>query len=67
MGLFPPSPARGSVPVFNSACPWASSAEDLAALYVCPHTAAVTTRTTTLKGFAEDPSVHQVRPHGVGQ
>lgn len=46
-------------PLLNSATPWATSAADLAALYACPHTGAVTTRTALLAGFAEDPDVHQ--------
>ncbi|GAA6001496.1 hypothetical protein JCM10207_006695 [Rhodosporidiobolus poonsookiae] len=58
--LFPPSPPAGKVPVFNSACPWASSEADLQALWDCPHTSAVTTRTCTLNGFADDASRHQV-------
>ncbi|GAA5975477.1 hypothetical protein JCM11641_004279 [Rhodosporidiobolus odoratus] len=60
MPLFPPSPAPGQVPIFNSACPWASSAEDLKALWDCPYTKAVTTRTCTLNGFPDDASKHQV-------
>ncbi|GJN90748.1 hypothetical protein Rhopal_003762-T1 [Rhodotorula paludigena] len=60
MPLFPASPARGCVPVLNSACPWASSEEDLRALWECEWTSAVTTRTTTLHGFPDDPSKHQV-------
>jgi dihydroorotate dehydrogenase (fumarate) len=46
-------------PLFNSATPWASSEDDLTALYNSPHTGAVTTRTSLLHGFAENPSVHQ--------
>ncbi|KAG8978564.1 dihydroorotate dehydrogenase, partial [Tulasnella sp. 427] len=38
----------------------ASNLEDLTALYDCPNTGAVTTRTATLKGFPDDPKVHQV-------
>lgn len=60
MPLFPSSPAPGSVPVFNSACPWASSAADLAGLWDCEETSAITTRTCTLNGFADDASKHQV-------
>ena len=66
MSLFPLSPASVAVPVFNSACPWASSAEDLTALYECPYTSAVTTRTATLKGFADDQTKHQVSLGSVG-
>lgn len=61
MPLFPVSPSAGAVPVYNSACPWASSAEDLEALYSSKYTAAVTTRTATLNGFADDQTKHQVR------
>ncbi|KAI9709011.1 MAG: hypothetical protein M1812_007824 [Candelaria pacifica] len=46
-------------PLLNSANPWASSKEDLRALYNCPHTGAVTVRTSLLAGFEEDPKVHQ--------
>lgn len=46
-------------PLLNSATPWATSAADLAALYASPHTGAVTTRTSQLSGFPEDPAVHQ--------
>lgn len=46
-------------PLFNSATPWATSVAELAALYACPHTGAVTTRTSLLDGFPEDPAVHQ--------
>ncbi|GAA5833678.1 hypothetical protein JCM9279_001596 [Rhodotorula babjevae] len=60
MPLFPRSPSRGSVPLLNSACPWASSADDLRALWDCPYTSAVTTRTTTLRGFEDDSTKHQV-------
>jgi hypothetical protein len=33
---------------FNSACPWASSEQDLATLWANPFTSAITTRTATL-------------------
>ncbi|KAH0349945.1 FMN-linked oxidoreductase, partial [Aureobasidium melanogenum] len=46
-------------PLLNSANPWCSTREDLEALYACPHTGAVTTRTSLLLGFSHDPSVHQ--------
>ncbi|GAA6028244.1 hypothetical protein JCM8097_006937 [Rhodosporidiobolus ruineniae] len=58
--LFPPSPSAARVPLLNSACPWASSAEDLQALWDCESTQAVTTRTCTLNGFEDDASKHQV-------
>ncbi|BGP32373.1 dihydroorotate dehydrogenase [Rhodotorula toruloides] len=60
MSLFPTSPAQGRVPLLNSACPWASSEEDLRRLWNSPYTSAVTTRTATLEGFPDEPSLHQV-------
>jgi dihydroorotate dehydrogenase (fumarate) len=47
-------------PLINSASPWASSFEDLQALYDSPFTGGVTTRTATMEGFDEDPNVHRV-------
>ena len=41
-------------PIANASCAWASDYEQLRELYECPHTGAVTTRTATLTGFAED-------------
>ncbi|OTB07067.1 hypothetical protein M426DRAFT_9142 [Hypoxylon sp. CI-4A] len=46
-------------PLINSANPWATTLEDLKALYDCPSTGAVTTRTALLDGFPHDASVHQ--------
>lgn len=46
-------------PLLNSANPWATTLEDLTALYNCPHTGAVTTRTSLLQPFDHDPSRHQ--------
>lgn len=46
-------------PLLNSANPWATTLEDLTALYECPHTGAVTTRTSLVAGFPHDPSIHQ--------
>lgn len=46
-------------PLINSANPWATTVEDLQALFDCPHTGAVTTRTSLLDGFNHDPAVHQ--------
>lgn len=46
-------------PLLNSASPWATTLEDIQALYNSPYTGAVTTRTSLLEGFAHDPSVHQ--------
>ncbi|KAF7310476.1 DHO-dh domain-containing protein [Mycena chlorophos] len=44
----------------NSSCAWSSNLEQLTALFDCPHTGAVITRTTTLNGFAEDSETHTV-------
>ncbi|PSR97637.1 hypothetical protein BD289DRAFT_82103 [Coniella lustricola] len=46
-------------PLVNSANPWATTLEDLTALYNCPHTGAVTTRTSLLQPFDHDPARHQ--------
>ena len=46
-------------PVLNSASPWATTFEDIQTLLECPYTGAVTTRTCTLEGFADTPSLHQ--------
>src|SRR3954447_9063773 len=46
-------------PLLNSASPWATTYENLKALYSCPFTGAVTVRTSLLKGFQHDHSVHQ--------
>lgn len=46
-------------PILNSANPWCTSLEQLQELYDYPHTGAVTTRTSLLKGFPHDWSIHQ--------
>ncbi|KAI0838691.1 dihydroorotate dehydrogenase [Hypoxylon sp. FL0890] len=46
-------------PLLNSANPWATTLEDLKALFECPSTGAVTTRTALLDGFPHDPGSHQ--------
>jgi dihydroorotate dehydrogenase (fumarate) len=46
-------------PLLNSASPWATTYEDLKALYSCPFTGGVTVRTSLLKGFQHDQNVHQ--------
>ena len=46
-------------PLINSANPWATTKEDLQTLYDCPYTGAVTTRTSTLRGFEHDDNIHQ--------
>ncbi|MCJ1485679.1 dihydroorotate dehydrogenase [Schaereria dolodes] len=45
--------------LLNSSNPWASTAEDLQALYACPYTGAVTIRTSLLNGFSHDDKIHQ--------
>ncbi|KAI0144066.1 dihydroorotate dehydrogenase [Hypoxylon sp. NC0597] len=46
-------------PLLNSANPWATTLEDLKALFECPSTGAVTTRTTLVDGFPHHPGMHQ--------
>lgn len=46
-------------PLLNSSSPWATTVEDLAELYACEYTGAVTTRTSLLEGFNHDDSIHQ--------
>lgn len=48
-----------SPPLLNSSNPWCSDLAQLQELYDCPHTGAVTTRTSLLNGFTHDSSVHQ--------
>lgn len=48
-----------SPPLLNSSNPWCSDLAQLQELYDCPHTGAVTTRTSLLNGFPHDSSVHQ--------
>jgi len=45
-----------SPPLINSSCVWASELHELEELYKSSFTGAVTTRTSTLSGFAEDSS-----------
>ena len=45
--------------LLNSSNPWATTAKDLQALFDCPHTGAVTIRTSLLHGFEHDDSIHQ--------
>ncbi|KAG8220151.1 hypothetical protein J3R82DRAFT_1178 [Butyriboletus roseoflavus] len=47
-----------SPPLVNTSCAWASDEAQLAALFDCPYTGAVTTRTATLGGFDEDCLTH---------
>lgn len=63
-------------PLLNSANPWATTKDDLEALYICPHTGAVTIRTACANGFHHDSATHQycffepqsqtLRGHSVG-
>ena len=46
-------------PLINSANPWATTKQDLEALFDCPRTGAVTTRTSLIKGFEHNDSIHQ--------
>lgn len=48
-----------SPPLLNSANPWATSEDDLKALYDCPYTGAVTIRTSLWKAFNQHPNTHQ--------
>ncbi|KAM0333201.1 hypothetical protein ACHAQA_001861 [Verticillium albo-atrum] len=55
----PPPELTITPPLLNSANPWATTLEDLQALFDSPHTGAVTTRTTLLDGFDHDDEEHQ--------
>ncbi|KAH6690631.1 dihydroorotate dehydrogenase [Plectosphaerella plurivora] len=57
----PPPELIISPPLLNSANPWATTLEHLQALHDSPHTGAVTTRTSLLKGFPHDDAIHQYR------
>lgn len=46
-------------PLLNSANPWCTDLGQLQELYDSPYTGAITTRTSLLRGFPHDPSVHQ--------
>ena len=46
-------------PLLNSANPWATTYDDLKALYDCPYTGAVTIRTSLWDEFKQDPKLHQ--------
>ncbi|EGS18300.1 dihydroorotate dehydrogenase-like protein [Thermochaetoides thermophila DSM 1495] len=54
-----PPPLKIHPPLTNTACPWATTLDDLRQLYECPSTGAVTTRTSLIHGFDHDPSRHQ--------
>lgn len=59
MALQTPTKLKIDPPLLNSASPWATTHEDLKALYDCPFTGAVTVRTSLLNGFRHDENVHQ--------
>lgn len=46
-------------PLLNTPCPWAKTLEQLRELYHCKSTGAVTTRTSMIDGFPDDPKVNQ--------
>jgi dihydroorotate dehydrogenase (fumarate) len=54
-----PPPLEINPPLINSACPWATTLDDLRRLYSCLSTGAVTTRTSLINGFDHDPAKHQ--------
>ncbi len=45
--------------LLNSSNPWATTKEELTALYACPYTGAVTIRTSLWKAFNQHASTHQ--------
>ncbi|KAK1833228.1 hypothetical protein QBC39DRAFT_329118 [Podospora conica] len=53
-----PPPLKIHPPLINSSNPWATTLEDLWALYDCPSIGAVTTRTSLVNGFDHDPEKH---------
>lgn len=59
MSSLEPEPFQITPPLLNSSNPWATSAEDLKALYACPYTGAVTIRTSLWSGFSQASSTHQ--------
>lgn len=67
-GTHPPRKYRLHIdpPLLNSASPWATTIDDLGALYESPYTGAVTTRTSLLEGFSHDDTIHQYVFHTAG-
>lgn len=53
-----PPPLEINPPLTNSSNPWATTLDDLRALYACPSIGAVTTRTSLLNGFDHSPEKH---------
>ena len=45
--------------LLNSASVWATTSEEIQALYDCPYTGAVSTRTCLVNGFNHEPEIHQ--------
>lgn len=62
-----PPPLEIRPPLINTACPWATTLDDLRLLYKCPSTGAVTTRTSLIDGFDHDLDKHQYAFFGPGQ
>ncbi|KAB2569879.1 Dihydroorotate dehydrogenase [Lasiodiplodia theobromae] len=54
-----PPPLNITPPLLNSANPWATDLSHLLPLYACPHTGAITTRTSLLHGYPHDDAVNQ--------
>lgn len=54
-----PPPLELSPPLLNTPVPAATDLADLTALYDCPFTGAVTTRTSMLDGYPHDPAINQ--------
>ena len=52
-------PLHFDPPLLNSATPWATTREDIRALYNCPYTGALTIRTCRIDGYPHDNKVHQ--------
>ncbi|KAE8446946.1 hypothetical protein EG329_011428 [Mollisiaceae sp. DMI_Dod_QoI] len=57
--IAPPIAFRIDPPLLNSSNPWATTESDLLALYRCPHTGAVTIRTSLWQAFKQHASTHQ--------
>ncbi|KAK1543364.1 dihydroorotate dehydrogenase [Colletotrichum paranaense] len=55
----PPPELKISPQLLNSANPWCTTLDDLRQLHACPHTGALTTRTSLLAGFAHNDASHQ--------
>ena len=60
-------PLNFNPPLLNSANPWATTKEDIQALYDCPSTGALTIRTSVFGGFQHDDRIHQYQIFGNGE